>query len=58
MFELIQSGGLLMIPIIFCSVIAMGIVGERFWTLRKNKILPPEWFPRSGTWLKQKNWML
>jgi biopolymer transport protein ExbB len=21
---------------------AMGIVGERFWTLRKNKILPPE----------------
>lgn len=42
MFELIQSGGLLMLPIVFCSVIAMGIVGERFWTLRKNKILPPE----------------
>lgn len=42
MFELIQSGGLLMIPILFCSVIAMGIVGERFWTLRKKKILPPE----------------
>lgn len=31
-----------MIPILFCSVIAMGIVGERFWTLRKKKILPPE----------------
>ena len=42
MFELIQSGGLLIIPILFCSVMAMGIVGERFWTLRKNKILPPE----------------
>lgn len=42
MFELIQSGGLLMIPILFCSVMAMGIVGERFWTLRKKKILPPE----------------
>lgn len=42
MFALIQSGGLLMLPIVFCSVIAMGIVGERFWTLRKNKILPPE----------------
>jgi biopolymer transport protein ExbB len=41
-FELIQSGGLLMIPILFCSVMAMGIVGERFWTLRKKKILPPE----------------
>ncbi|OQK17681.1 biopolymer transporter ExbB [Methyloprofundus sedimenti] len=42
MFELIQSGGLLMIPILFCSVMAMGIVGERLWTLRKKKILPPE----------------
>ena len=42
MFELIQSGGLLMIPILFCSVMAMGIIGERFWTLRKKKILPPE----------------
>ena len=42
MFELIQSGGLLMIPIIFCSIMAMGIIGERFWTLRKNRILPPE----------------
>lgn len=31
-----------MIPILFCSVMAMGIVGERFWTLRKKKILPPE----------------
>jgi len=41
-FELIQSGGLLMIPILFCSVMAMGIIGERFWTLRKKKILPPE----------------
>ena len=42
MFELIQSGGLLMIPILFCSVMAMGIVCERFWTLRKKKIIPPE----------------
>ena len=42
MFELIQSGGLLIIPILFCSVLAMGIVGERFWSLRKKKVLPPE----------------
>ncbi|GFO70969.1 biopolymer transport protein ExbB [Bathymodiolus japonicus methanotrophic gill symbiont] len=42
MFELIQSGGVLMIPILFCSVLAMGIVCERFWTLRKKKIIPPE----------------
>ncbi|MCF7971896.1 MAG: MotA/TolQ/ExbB proton channel family protein [Methylococcaceae bacterium] len=42
MFELIQSGGLLMIPIIFCSVLAMGIIGERFFTLQKKKILPSD----------------
>ena len=42
MFELIKSGGLLIIPILFCSVIAMAIIGERFWTLQKNEVVPPE----------------
>ena len=42
MFELMQQGGLLMVPILLCSIMAMGIICERFWTLRKNKILPPK----------------
>lgn len=42
MFEMIQSGGLLMIPIVFCSILAMGIIIERFYSLQKKKILPPE----------------
>lgn len=41
MFEIIQKGGILMWPIIVCSVLAMGIVCERFWTLRTNRVLPP-----------------
>jgi len=41
-FELIQSGGLLIIPILFCSIVAMAIIGERFWTLQKDEVLPPE----------------
>jgi len=41
-FEMIQSGGLLMIPIIFCSILAMGIIIERFYSLQKKKILPPK----------------
>ncbi len=45
MFELIINGGWLMLPIILCSIGAMGIVAERFWTLRRNKILPPEVVP-------------
>jgi biopolymer transport protein ExbB len=41
-FEIIKSGGWLMLPIILCSIVAMAIIVERFWTLRRNKILPPE----------------
>lgn len=42
MFEIIKSGGWMMIPIMLSSVVAMAIIGERFWTLQKRKILPPE----------------
>ncbi|MCW8929692.1 MAG: MotA/TolQ/ExbB proton channel family protein [Gammaproteobacteria bacterium] len=41
MFELILAGGWIMAPIILCSILAFTIVVERFWTLRENKIAPP-----------------
>jgi biopolymer transport protein ExbB len=44
-FELIRNGGWLMVPIILCSVGAMAIIGERFWSLQRKKILPPELVP-------------
>ncbi|BAU58058.1 MotA/TolQ/ExbB proton channel family protein [Halorhodospira halochloris] len=40
MLELIQAGGWLMLPILACSVVALAIIVERFWTLRQNRILP------------------
>ncbi len=40
MWELISAGGLLMLPIILCSIAAVGIIAERFWTLKRNKVLP------------------
>ena len=40
MLELVTAGGWLMVPIILCSVIAMGIIGERFWALQEMKIAP------------------
>ncbi|MGR8999182.1 MAG: MotA/TolQ/ExbB proton channel family protein [Gammaproteobacteria bacterium] len=46
MFEIIKSGGWLMLPIILCSIGAMGIIVERFWSLQKKKILPPELVPQ------------
>ena len=54
MFELIQSGGLLMIPILFCSILATAIIGERFWFLRKKKIIPPEMVAQVWTLTKSK----
>jgi biopolymer transport protein ExbB len=41
-FEIIKSGGWMMLPIILCSIGAMAIIGERFWSLQKKKILPPD----------------
>ncbi|HHI76634.1 MAG TPA: MotA/TolQ/ExbB proton channel family protein [Gammaproteobacteria bacterium] len=40
MFELVKAGGLLMWPIIACSVIAMAIVVERLWALRVRRVIP------------------
>ncbi len=46
MFELIQSGGWLMAPIILCSVISFAIICERFWALQKKNISPKELVPQ------------
>lgn len=40
MLELVKAGGWLMIPILLCSVIAMAIIAERFWTLQTKRIVP------------------
>lgn len=40
MFELIKSGGWMMLPILVCSVVALAISAERFWTLRRSNIIP------------------
>ena len=46
MFELVKSGGWLMLPIILCSIVAMAIICERLWSLKKNKVLPPDLVPQ------------
>ncbi|WP_296058296.1 MotA/TolQ/ExbB proton channel family protein [uncultured Amphritea sp.] len=40
MFELIQSGGWLMVPIIACSILSLAICLERFWVLQKKRVAP------------------
>jgi biopolymer transport protein ExbB len=50
--ELIKAGGLLMWPIILCSIIAMAIIGERFWSLRQTKIAPKNLVAKVWQWQK------
>jgi len=40
--ELIRAGGWLMWPIIACSIVALAIVFERSWSLRRRRIMPPQ----------------
>jgi len=40
-FEILKAGGWGMLPILACSAIGLAIVLERFWTLRRNAVLPP-----------------
>jgi biopolymer transport protein ExbB len=47
-FELVQAGGWLMIPILLCSVIAAAIIIERLWTLRRKKVIPEKLL--TGIW--------
>jgi biopolymer transport protein ExbB len=40
MYELFLKGGILMYPIAFCSIVAVGIFLERIWVLRRGRVLP------------------
>ena len=42
MFEIIKSGGVMMLPILLASVVALGIILERFWALQAKKVTPPK----------------
>ncbi len=42
MLEILISGGVLMLPIVICSVISLAIIAERFWSLSSEKIIPKE----------------
>ncbi|MFP6808994.1 MAG: MotA/TolQ/ExbB proton channel family protein [Pseudomonadales bacterium] len=52
MFELVHAGGWLMIPIVSCSVIAVAICVERFWTLRTQQIAPKNLLAQVWTWIR------
>ena len=52
MLEMVTAGGWLMLPILLCSIVALGICAERLLTLNPGKITPPHLLARVWTQLK------
>ncbi|MDP0587905.1 MAG: MotA/TolQ/ExbB proton channel family protein [Candidatus Endonucleobacter bathymodioli] len=52
MFELLKSGGWLMLPILLCSILEVAIVCERFWALRSSVVTPDNTLSRVWQWIK------
>ncbi len=52
MFEFVKAGGWLMMPILLCSVVAMAIVVERFWSLQRSKIAPENLVAQVWQWAR------
>jgi biopolymer transport protein ExbB len=53
-WELVKSGGWMMLPIILSSIAAVAIVIERLWTLRASRITPPHLLGQVWRWIKDK----
>jgi len=53
-FEIVKSGGWMMLPIILASVAAMTIIGERLWSLQKKYVTPANLIPTIQQWLSRK----
>ncbi len=53
MWELLKAGGILMIPLGLLSVISLGIIAERFWVLRKERVSPRHLVAQVWTWFKK-----
>jgi len=49
-FEILQAGGVLIAPIMLCSVMAVAIIVERFWSLQTRKISPKNLLAQALHW--------
>ena len=53
MWEIIQAAGWPIWPLIFASVVALAIIGERAWSLRSGMVAPPDLLPQVVQELQQ-----
>ncbi len=52
MLELLIAGGWAMVPIVLSSAVALAIILERFWSLRRKVVVPPELGDEVRTWAR------
>lgn len=52
MVEIVRAGGWIMLPIILCSILAIAIIIERFWTLSAARVTPKYVLAQVWTWIK------
>ncbi len=53
MWEIIQAAGWPIWPLIIASIIALAIIGERYWALRSEVVAPTNLLPEVQKWLGQ-----
>lgn len=54
MLDLLKPGGIVMFPLLLCSVLALAIIIERFWTLRVSRLAPKDLVNELWGWIKRK----
>ena len=55
MFEIVTAGGIVMAPIILCSILALAIILERSWTLRDQRVVPAELTDKVWQWVENRS---
>jgi biopolymer transport protein ExbB len=54
MFEIVMAGGIVMVPILLCSILAVAITLERLWTLREQRVVPAELTDKVWQWVENR----
>jgi len=54
MFEIVMAGGIVMVPILLCSILAVAITLERLWTLREQRVVPTELADKVWQWVENR----
>ena len=53
MLSIIQAAGWPIWPLIIASIISVGIIGERLWSLSSSQVAPRSLLPKVQEWLQQ-----